>query len=472
MSGVVIAVDIGSSGIKALGYDTSARAVPGLAARAAFLVGGEFDFSALATAVESVLDEIHARAQGHEILAVGFGSFASSLVALDSDDQPLEPSLTYADTRSAGFLENWRNEAGLLERTGCPAYTSFWTAQIAWWLATHPHPAKFVTVTDALFARYFGLEHVRCTLSAAAWTGLLNRHTQTWDVACLERLGIDAAQLLPVEAHPAHTGLRAAFAERWPRLANAPFFAGVADGYAANVGSGVVRPGCAAITIGTSAALRTVVTIETSSVPNGLWALRCDSTRTLVGGSLTEGGNVHAWALNTLRLPAGDLEMALAALPAPPHLTFVPTLSGERSPGYDPLARGSLHGLSFDTTPLEILQAAMAGVTYRLADLLERLEATLGTQQTISLSGNAVQQSQVWRQMIADTLGRRVFASAQAEDTARGIALLALQGVNLLRLEDMPFEDGLILEPHESRFELHQRGLQRLKRFLSDPNRR
>ena len=74
--------------------------------------------------------------------------------------------------------------------------------------------------------------------------------------------------------------------------------------------------------------------------------------------------------------------------------------------------------------------------------------------------------------MIADTLGRRVFASAQPEATARGIALLALQGVNLLRLEDMPFEDGLILEPHESRFELHQRGLQRLKRFLSDPNRR
>ena len=266
-----------------------------------------------------------------------------------------------------------------------------------------------------------------------------------------------------------HTGLRAVFAERWPRLAKAAFFAGVADGYAANLGSGVVRPGCAAITIGTSAALRTVVTDANPSVPDGLWALRCDPTRTLVGGSLTEGGNVHAWALNTLRLPAGDLEAALVALPADDHgLTFVPTLSGQRSPGYDPHARGSLHGLSFDTTPLELLRAAMAGVTYRIADLLERLEGTHGTQQTISLSGNALQQSRVWQQMIADTLGRRVSASAQPEATARGIALLALQGLNLLRLEDVRVEAGLILEPDESRFEGHQRGLERLKRLLND----
>ena len=468
MSAVVIAVDIGSSGIKALGYDTAARAVPGLAARAAFSVGGEFDFSALATAVESVLDEIHAQTRGREVLAVGFGSFASSLVALGADDQPLEPSLTYADTRSAGYLEAWRGDAGLLERTGCPAYTSFWTAQIAWWLARKSRPAKFVTVTDALFARFFGLGQVRCTLSAAAWTGLLNRHTLTWDAASLERLRIGAAQLLPVEAHPAHTGLRAVFAERWPRLAKAAFFAGVADGYAANLGSGVVRPGCAAITIGTSAALRTVVTDAIPSVPDGLWALRCDPTRTLVGGSLTEGGNVHAWAMNTLRLPAGDLEAALVALPADDHgLTFVPTLNGQRSPGYDPHARGSLHGLSFDTTPLELLRAAMAGVTYRIADLLERLEGTHGTQQTISLSGNALQQSRVWQQMIADTLGRRVSASAQPEATARGIAMLALQGLNLLRLEDVRVEAGLILEPDESRFEGHQRGLERLKRLLN-----
>ncbi len=467
MSAIVIAVDIGSSGIKALGYDTAARAVPGLSARAAFSVGGEFDFLALAATVESVLDAIHPQTQGHEILAVGFGSFASSLVALGADDQPLEPSLTYADTRSAGFLANWRGDTALLERTGCPAYTSFWTAQIAWWLETHPHPAKFVTVTDALLARYFGLEYVRCTLSAAAWTGLLNRHTQTWDAACLERLGIGAAQLLPVEAHPAHTGLRAAFASRWPRLANAPFFAGVADGYAANLGSGVAQPGCAAITIGTSAALRTVVTNEISSVPNGLWALRCDPLRTLVGGSLTEGGNVYAWALNTLRLPVGDLEAALSALLAEDRgLTFVPTLSGERSPGYDPQARGAIHGLSFDTTPLEILRAAMAGVTYRLADLLERLEATHGTQHTITLSGNALEHSRLWRQMIADTLGRHVFASEQPEATARGIAMLALQALELLEIEGLRVEAGVILRPDESRFENHRRGLERLKAKL------
>ena len=114
----------------------------------------------------------------------------------------------------------------------------------------------------------------------------------------------------------------------------------------------------------------------------------------------------------------------------------------------------------------------MAGVTYRLADLLERLEMAHGMQQTISLSGNALQQSRVWQQMIADTLGRRVAAIAQPEATARGIAALALQGLKLLEITQLRTEAGLILEPDESRFELHQRGLNRLKQYLSDPSHR
>ena len=162
---VVIAVDIGSSGIKALGFDLRAQPVPGVGARAAFaLSNGAFDFGVLKSSVESVLDEIYAQTNQLEVLGVGFGSFASSLIALNQNGTVLEPSLSYADTRSAAQLEGWHGDATLTQRTGCPPYTSFWTAQIAWWLASNARPSRFVTVTDALFAGWFSLEQVRCSL--------------------------------------------------------------------------------------------------------------------------------------------------------------------------------------------------------------------------------------------------------------------------------------------------------------------
>jgi gluconokinase len=401
------------------------------------------------------------------VIGVGFGSFASSLVALDANGAILEPSLSYADTRSAVQLEAWRDDSTLIQRTGCPPYTSFWTAQIAWWLALSARPSKFLTVTDALFAGWFGFEQVRCSLSAAAWTGLLNRRSQTWDRACLERLGIGLEHLLPVEDHPAHTGLLGEFSSRWPRFEHAPFFAGVADGFAANVGSGVTSGGDCAITVGTSAALRTLVTAPNPAIPAGLWALRCTPQQTLIGGSLTEGGNVYAWALETLRLPEGDLEAVLETLPPDGHgLSFVPTLGGERSPGYDPHARGTIHGIGFQTSGVEIVRAAMEGVTYRLADLLERLEAALGKQESITLSGNALGRSRVWRQMIADTLGRPVRCSDQPEATARGVAVLALQKLGVLNSSDLDTERSELLEPNATNFEIHERGLKRLQALL------
>jgi gluconokinase len=465
---IVIAVDIGSSGIKALAFDLRADPVPGLEARAVFsLTGGRFEFAALKNTVESVLDKVHAQSPQLEVLGVGFGSFASSLVALDEHGTVMGPSLSYADTRSAAQLHRWRNDAPLIERTGCPPYTSFWTAQIAWWLENQPKPARFLTVTDALFAAWFGLGSVRCSLSAAAWTGLLNRHSKTWDEACLERLGLRNEDLLPVEDHPAHTDLLPGFALRWPRFKNAAFFAGVADGFAANVGSGVTSAGHCAITVGTSAALRTLVEATNPPIPAGLWALPCTPAKTMIGGALTEGGNLYAWAISTLRLPEGDLEAALEAVPPDGHgLSFVPTLSGERSPGYDPSARGAIHGIDFDTSAVDILRAAMEGVTYRLADLFERLERARGHQDLITLSGNALGRSGVWRQMIADALGRPVILSDQPEATARGVAVLALQKLGGFVSSDLSAERGEILRPNAANFERYARGLKRSQAFL------
>ena len=472
---VVVALDVGSSGIKALGFDLEARAVPGLEARAAFSLelttggGSEVNLGRLESTVENVLDELHAKLEGFRVLGVGLASFVSSLVAVGADGRAIRPALSYGDTRSARFVADLREDVELVERTGCPAYSSLWAAQIPWWLAAHPGArlTKWMTVPDWLFVRWFGLERVRTSYSLAAWTGMLDRKTLEWDRVNLARLNLSSDAFLPLADHDAaHAGLLEPFSSRWPRFGGVPFFPAVGDGSAANVGSGALGHGRISVTVGTTAAVRAVLNDGTPPIPLGLWSYRVTRDRALVGGALTEGGNLFTWARNTLRLE-GDLEAQLAALEPDAHgLTVATSFAGERSPGYRPEARGSLYGLSLATTPLEVLQAVLEGVTYRLADLIERLQPMLEPDPQIILTGNAILGSSLWSQMLSDVLGRHVIACDEPEATSRGAAILALKALGLGDLEAFSARLGRVFEPNLEHHATYRRALERQRGLI------
>src|SRR5262249_35050967 len=151
-----------------------------------------------------------------------------------------------------------------------------------------------------------------------------------------EFLGVRAEQLPPLgDLHDSITGLNPEFAERWPALKDVPWFPAIGDGAAANVGSGCATEENWAITIGTSSAIRVVVPLDV--VPSrGLWLYLVDAQRGLLGGALSEGGNVIAWLTSTLKLPPlSEAEALVAAMSPGGHgLTVLPFISGERSPGW------------------------------------------------------------------------------------------------------------------------------------------
>ena len=195
------------------------------------------------------------------------------------------------------------------------------------------------------------------SFSAASWSGLLHREHLDWDPQLVAALPVTAAQLPElVDQSTPRRGLRREFALRWPALRDAPWFPMIGDGAAANIGSGCASPGRVALTVGTTTALRAVVTDPAIPLPDGLWCYRVDSRRLLPGGALTEGGGVFAWLRQALRL--GDpieLEAALAGGEPDAHgLTVLPFFAGERSPGWAGDARASIHGLSFATRPEDI----------------------------------------------------------------------------------------------------------------------
>ncbi len=243
-------------------------------------------------------------------------------------------------------------------------------------------------------------------------------------------------------------GLSDAYARRWPMLRDVPFALAVGDGAAANVGSGAVHPDTAALTVGTTAALRRVSLENLPLVPRGLWSYRIDSARHLIGGATNEGGNIFRWVRETLQLTdRASLEAELLKrAPDSHHLTFLPLLAGERSPGWRLDATGTIHGLHLATAPIDIAQAALESVALRLAMIASQFESPA---KTIVASGGALQHSQAWVQMMADALALPITLLAEDELTARGAAILLLAAAGYA-LADFPPRHASIVRPREA----------------------
>jgi gluconokinase len=427
----VLALDIGSSSTRACLYDErGCEAGDGAQrkyeARHARDGSAELDADELVAAARSVLGEAGG---GHD--ALGISCFMHSLVLLDERDRPLMPVLLWQDRRSAdqaAELAGRLDERAVHARTGCVFHPSFWPAKLAWLRAERPdlleRARRVVSLADYLFLALTG--ELRTTLSTASGSGLLDLRARRWDAELLEELGLPEGLLPPLGDEPAGT--------TYPPLA---------DGPASNLGAGCTTAERAALNIGTSGALRIVHEGAPEPRP-GLFCYLVDERRVVEGGAVSDGGNLYAWLRCTLRLEA--VEPARA--PDGHGLTFLPLLGGERSPGWNPRATGAIAGLTFDADGVDLLQAGLEGIAYRIAesaDLLPQVREVVAT-------GRALLASPEWTQLFADVLRRPVTASGVAEGSARGAAVHVLAR---LGVEPGPAPLGRVHEPDPERAEIY-----------------
>jgi gluconokinase len=461
----LLILDIGSSSARALLFDSHARLIPGAVASRAYQYetvppgAATFDASWLREQVEACIDEILTHPHAAEIEAVGVDTFVGNALGVDVQGAALTPVYLYADTRSADDVATLRDVLPLPPRemhqhTGTLLHTAYLPGRLAWLRRTQPEMwtqvHQWVDFGAYLYGSWLG--EMRCSYSVASWTGMLNRARLTWDEVWLKTLDI-APSALPTLADytDAQTGLRSAYAERWPALRKVPFYLPLGDGASANVGSGCVDRSEIALTVGTTAALRVITDEPLPPVPPGLWSYRVDHGLHLIGGATTEGGNVYGWALDTLRLDHADLDDQLAARAPGTHgLTFLPLLAGERSPGWRADATGTMVGLRLSTTPLDILQAAMEGVALRLALVAGQLQGVAASDATIIASGGAFK-SRAWAGMIANAVNRPLSVTRESEITARGTAMLLLRALERGRLADFPPAIDTVIEPDPTR---------------------
>jgi gluconokinase len=428
---VVIGVDVGTTGTKALAVGPDGSVVAVGRARTPFepeaIVAGTRD--AIAQAVE---------AAGRPVDGLALCGAMHSLVGLDAGGTPVTPLLTWADDRAAEQAARLRDPE-LVRRTGTPVHPMSPLAKLVWWREREPE--TFAAVRCWAGVKELVLHALTGELltdhGTASATGLRNLRTETWDDEALAIAGIDAARLpeLVDGTHTVPLGTAELGLAR-----GTPVVVGGADGPLANLGLGAILPGAVACSIGTSAAVRAAVDAPWVDPEGRTFCYVLGPGRWVAGGATNGGGVILDWLDEALAPDLGTPELVLdvagQARPGSDGLLFLPHILGERAPHWRSGARGAYLGLTREHGRPELLRAALEGTCLQLATVLATLEPATGE---VRATGGFAR-SPLWRGILAAALGRPVGFAASAEGSGLGAALLGMTALGRLSSLDAAAE--------------------------------
>jgi gluconokinase len=435
----VLAIDIGTSSVRAALYGQTLLPVrQGAQVRYRWRVGSDGSVEAapatieraVAQAIDGALDGV---AGGVD--AVAIAAFWHSLLGVDARGRPVTAVIPWSDTRSAQLVRGMRerlDERAIHARTGCRLHPTYWPARLRWFAdheaKTFRRARRWMSFPAYLQRRWLGRDAE--SLSQASGTGMFLHDGLTWDPELCAACDVTPGHFGPiVDLDDAGAEPTAAIARRWPQLRGARWIPAAADGALDNVGAGCTTGGRAAIMIGTSGALRKIWTTDTApAVPFGLWRYWLDRRRVVVGGALSNGGNLAAWMRDTLGLHDDRrLDTRIARIAPDAHnLTILPFLAGERSPDYLPDARAVIAGLRLATTREDIFRAGLESVGFQFLEVLEEL-VTISPVTRLVATGTALTSSRLWTQILADVLGRQIALPRATELTSRGAAIIGFE---------------------------------------------
>ncbi|MDF2441643.1 MAG: gluconokinase, partial [Abditibacteriota bacterium] len=474
---LIVALDTGTSSTRALCFDSRGHKIGPTAQHSYQQVttpdgGVEVDADLLFDLTMRCLDELLPQLDG-EIVAVAASCFWHSLMAVDVDGRPLTKVLSWADNRAAPWVAPLRallDESETHARTGCVFHPSYWPAKVLWLHASRPElftaQTRWMSFGEYLALRLTG--EARVSLSMASGTGLFHQNDCDWDAQTLSVLPLTRENLSPLcDAHEALPPLLPQWQTRWPQLAGTPLFGAIGDGACSNIGSGGTDQSTLAMNCGTSGALRIVLEDWQAPPPRGLWRYRIDRRRSVLGGALSNAGNILLWARQTLQLPA-DWDAQTARIGPEEHgLIVLPFLAGERSPLWNARARFVIEGATLDTEPVKVLRACLEGAALRFKAVGDAVrdamrDSGLNADVDIIFSGGALDASPAWAQIMADCIGAPLVESREKEASARGAALLALEAIGAISdVRDLPAERGRTVIPDNSCREVYERALER-----------
>ncbi|MCG0791021.1 gluconokinase [Lactiplantibacillus plantarum] len=446
----LIGTDLGTTSTKSVLYDHQGHVI----ASANFgyplyhdtVTTAEEDPQEIWQAVQATIHQVSAGIDPEDIEGIAFSSAMHSLILLDSQKQPLTRVITWADNRAAQDAAELKSQPlgdRLYHLTGTPIHPMSPLVKLHW-LAHHSpellaQTCHVVGIKEYLIYKMTG--QLQMDYSMANATGLFNLYNFDWEPVALDYAHITRTQLPPlVDTDAVIDGLTPVAASTLGLAPTTKIIMGASDGALSNLGVGADEPGVAAITIGTSGAVR-VMTKQPYLDPEGrLFCYYVAPHHWIVGGPINNGGQVFRWVRDELfttesqtaranqQDPYDQLTALAATVPVGAHgLLFHPYLSGERAPLWNADARGSLLGVTTTTTKADIARAVLEGIVMNLNTVLQ-LTAAAEPVHAIRATGGFARSS-LWRQILTDVLGQPITIPASFESSCLAAAVIGLKAL-------------------------------------------
>ena len=439
----MLALDQGTTSSRAIlfGRDGTARATAQREFRQIFPQPGwvEHDATEIWASQSGVMHEAlaKARAKASDIVAIGITNQRETTVVWDrATGRPIANAIVWQDRRTAPMCDELRaagHATTFAAKTGLVLDAYFSGTKLRWLLDNVPGAREraargelaFGTV-DAWLVWNLTAGRVHCTdASNASRTLLFDIHTGEWDDELLRILDVPRS-LLPEVVDSSGVCGTTRIGDR-----DVPIAGIAGDQQAALFGQACVSPGLAKNTYGTGCFLllntgTKAVASRNNLVTTVAWK-RDGRIDYALEGSVFIAGAVVQWLRDGLQIvrTAAEIEALAASVPDNGGVYLVPAFAGLGAPHWDAYARGAMFGLTRGSTRAHIARAALEGIAFQSADILDAMQRDAGiTLSELRVDGGAAANN-LLMQFQADILGVPVVRPQVLETTALGAAYLA-----------------------------------------------
>ncbi|WP_340372635.1 gluconokinase [Peribacillus sp. FSL E2-0218] len=449
MTSYMLGVDIGTTSTKAVLFtkkgDVIGQANIGYPLYTPDMTTAEQDPEEIFQAVLKAVSTLTRQHADKKPSFISFSSAMHSVIAMDENDQPLTPCITWADNRSEAWAHKIKAELDgheVYKRTGTPIHPMSPLSKITWIVNDCKEIAakaeKYIGIKEYIFKRLF--DQYVVDISLASSMGMMNLKSLDWDGEALRIAGISRSQLSElVPTTKIFNNCDPDIAKLLGIDPQTDFVIGASDGVLSNLGVNAIRKGEIAVTIGTSGAIRTIIDEPKTDEKGRIFCYALTEKHWVIGGPVNNGGMVLRWirdefasseveTAKRLGIDAYEVltKIAERVRPGADGLLFHPYLAGERAPLWNPDVRGSFFGLTLSHKKEHMIRAALEGVIYNLYTVFLALTECMDGPVTRIQATGGFARSAVWRQMMSDIFESDVVVPESYESSCLGACILGL----------------------------------------------
>lgn len=444
---IVIGIDIGTTGTKALAVNESG----------AIIGGGYYEYPLISFSdgiveqdalewisgiIHSVTAAIYNIENKNEIAAISLSTQGASMTAVDAEGNPLCNALTWMDSRAsleASFISDSAGADYIYRTCGwnIEAYSD--SAKILWLIKNRPEITRdthcFVSTLE--FANYFLCGKYISDPTNSAIRGMYDINNLMWDKNICDAAGIDISKLPQVLNTGEFIGTLSKKAAQLLGLSDkVKIYNGAHDQYCAALGCGALSAGDMLISTGTTWVIFGVTdkaVYSESHISPGIHPASCID-KPLFGAmaSITSAGSALRWYKNIVGVQSYSVfdDFCSSRIENSKNLYFMPYIAGAGFPNKNPDAGGCCFGMKLHHDKFDIALALMEGVAFEAKNaLLEYSEQGIDIK-NIKITGGAAK-SDLWCSLVGYITGCNIFRMSETEGCAIGAAMIAGVGCNM-----------------------------------------